>query len=406
MARRRAAGIARHGLGAALLALCLLAPVPAEARGAKPKAPAPLAAEDVTRVELTDHMPSHWVVVNDVVFTHILDGRAYILDADKGTYLATVPGGHSHAGVQITPDGSTLLVPGTFFARGSRGTRTDVVTWFPLKDLIPGAEVVIPPKRIQALPLLSGMPLTDDGRFMLLYNFTPEQSMTVVDVAAQKLVGEFETPGCALAHMTGPRSFLMQCADGSLQSGALAEDGKLTLGATTPALFEREDPATDKPVRIAPSRWLFITFAGAALDVDNASGTPVPGTRWKLTGTGEESWRPGGLQPYAFHAPTSRLYVLMHQGGPGTHKHPGTEIWVFDVATRQRLARLPLEMPATAVAISNDGDPLLYTALFGSGTLIVRRPADASVLRKIEGLGSDLTLIQPAPVAVSARAAR
>ncbi|MBB3861299.1 methylamine dehydrogenase heavy chain [Novosphingobium hassiacum] len=380
----------------------------ADARPAKkaapPKVPV-LATEDVTLVELKDRMPPHWVVVNDVVFTHLIDGRSYIVDADSGTYLGTVPGGHSHVGVQFTPDASTLLIPATFFSRGSRGERTDVITWFGLKDLMPGAEVVIPPKRVQALPLLSSIPLTDDGRFMLIYNFTPEQTMTVVDAAAKTLVGEFETPGCALAHMTGPRSFMMQCADGSMQSGALAEDGKITLGATTPPLFEREDPASDKPVRIASSRWLFITFSGAVAEVDNATGTPTPGARWKLTAAGEEAWRPGGLQPYAYHAPSGLLYVLMHEGGPGTHKHPGTEIWVFDVAAKKRVARLPLETPSTAVSISNDADPLLYTALFGSGTLVVRRPSDAAILRKVEGLGSDITLIQAPPVAPAAATA-
>ena len=32
----------------------------------------------------------------------------------------------------------------------------------------------------------------------------------------------------------------------------------------------------------------------------------------------------------------------MHQGGEGTHKDGGTEIWVFDIATHQRLARWPM----------------------------------------------------------------
>lgn len=388
------------GIGVMALATTTACAAPKKAPPA-PKVPV-LAIEDVTMVELKDRIPAHWLVVNDVVFTHLLDGRAYIVDGDKGEYLGMVPGGHSHVGVQFTPDGSQLLMPGTFFARGSRGERTDVITWFALKDLIPGAEVVIPPKRVQALPLLSSIPLSDDGRFMLIYNFTPEQSMTVVDAAAKSVVGEFETPGCALAHMTGPRSFMMQCADGSLQSGALDESGKITLGATTQPLFEREDPASDKPVRISASRWLFITFGGAVAEVDNASGTPTPGARWKLTGPGEDAWRPGGLQPYTYHAPSGLLYVLMHQGGPGTHKHPGTEIWVFNVASKQRVARLPIETPSTAIEISKDSDPLLYTALFGSGTVVVRKPADASVLRKIEGLGNDISVLQAPPVVPAA----
>lgn len=402
--RSRRNGMLAAGLAAIGLVSTTACAAPKKAPPA-PKVPV-LAVEDVTTVELKDRIPPHWLVVNDVVFTHLLDGRSYIVDADKGEYLGMIPGGHSHIGVQFSPDGSNLLMPGTFFSRGSRGERTDVVTWFALKDLMPGPEVVIPPKRIQSLPLLSSIPLTDDGRFMLIYNFTPEQTMTVVDAVAKTLVGEFETPGCALAHMTGPRSFMMQCADGSLQSGTLDEGGKITLGATTDPLFDREDPATDKPVRISTSRWLFITFAGAVTEIDNASGKPTRGARWKLTGAGEESWRPGGLQPYTFHASSGLLYVLMHEGGPGTHKHPGTEIWVFDVAKKQRIARLPIETPATAIEISKDAYPLLYTALFGSGTVVVRKPADAAVLRKIEGLGTDISVLQAPPVLPAAGAAK
>lgn len=397
-------GMLAAGIAAIVLVSTTACAAPKKAPPA-PKVPV-LAVEDVTMVELKDRIPPHWLVVNDVVFTHLLDGRAYIVDGDKGEYLGMVPGGHSHVGVQFTPDGSHLLMPGTFFARGSRGERTDVITWFALKDLNPGEEVVIPPKRVQSLPLLSSIPLTDDGRFMLIYNFTPEQSITVVDAAAKSVIGEFETPGCALAHMTGPRSFIMQCADGSLQSAVLDESGKITLGATTQPLFDREDPATDKPVRVSTSRWLFITFSGAVTEIDNANGTPTPGARWKLTGAGEDEWRPGGLQPYTFHAPSGLLYVLMHQGGLGTHKHPGTEIWVYNVASKQRVARLPIETPATALEISKDADPLLYTALFGSGTVVVRKPADASVLRKIEGLGNDISVLQAPPMAPDAGPAK
>jgi hypothetical protein len=35
----------------------------------------------------------------------------------------------------------------------------------------------------------------------------------------------------------------------------------------------------------------------------------------------------------------------MHRGGPDTHKEPGTEIWVYDVATHRRLQRIPVLNP-------------------------------------------------------------
>jgi methylamine dehydrogenase heavy chain len=83
------------------------------------------------------------------------------------------------------------------------------------------------------------------------------------------------------------------------------------------------------------------------------------------------------------------MYVLMHQGGANTQKQPGSEIWVYDVAAA-RVARYPLPELATAIAISGDAHPLLYTALFGSGTLVVRDPATGAVLRKITGVGATL----------------
>jgi hypothetical protein len=42
-------------------------------------------------------------------------------------------------------------------------------SFFKISDLMPGDEVEIPAKRIQSLPLPSTMPLTDDGRFLLVY---------------------------------------------------------------------------------------------------------------------------------------------------------------------------------------------------------------------------------------------
>jgi methylamine dehydrogenase heavy chain len=46
------------------------------------------------------------------------------------------------------------------------------------------------------------------------------------------------------------------------------------------------------------------------------------------------------------HEGTGRLYALMHQGGPDTHKQPGTEIWVYDLETRRRIQRLAAPNPA------------------------------------------------------------
>ena len=40
------------------------------------------------------------------------------------------------------------------------------------------------------------------------------------------------------------------------------------------------------------------------------------------------------MQHLAVHQKSGRLYSLMHQGGPDTHKEPGTELWIYDLARR------------------------------------------------------------------------
>src|SRR5262249_17555274 len=95
------------------------------------------------------------------------------------------------------------------------------------------------------------------------------------------------------------------------------------------------------------NEWLFVSFEGVVHPVD-VSGTPLrAGETWPLLSDDEKNagWRIGGGQHLAIHTPSGRLYVLMHKGGPDTHKDPGTEVWVYDVAAHRRLLRIPVLNP-------------------------------------------------------------
>src|SRR5262249_18802181 len=70
----------------------------------------------------------------------------------------------------------------TYYSRGTRGTRSDVVTHYDPRTLEPIGEIAIPPKRQAGVPMLSLTGLTDDQRFLVVYDFTPAQSVTVVDL--------------------------------------------------------------------------------------------------------------------------------------------------------------------------------------------------------------------------------
>ena len=106
--------------------------------------------------------------------------------------------------------------------------------------------------------------------------------------------------------------------------------------ARTTAFFDpQKDPITEKAVRRG-NEWFFVSFEGKVHAVDVAGETLRFGEPWPLFDDADRAarWRIGGGQLLAIHGPTGRLYGLMHQGGPDTHKEPGTEVWVYDLATR------------------------------------------------------------------------
>lgn len=358
---------------------------------------AQLQPEELTLETLAPVMQPHWVWVNDISFDRMLDGRAYLLDADTGQMLGMVNAGYGHGTLLLGQDGRTFGVPASFFSRGVRGTRTDVVTFYNTSDLAPGKDVEIPAKRYNGIPFVAAGPVMPDGRFGLIYNFTPEQSVTVIDMTNQSLVGEFPTSGCGLVYPTGPRKFFLICGDGALQTATLDDSGKVTLGGTTKILFERQDPVTEKGVWTG-SQWLFFTQAGKVHVIDHGGALPKVVKSWALAGKDDAGWRPGATQTAAYHRASGRLYVLMHQGDRNSHKDPGTEIWVYDAAKGVRVQRIKLESPANSVAVSQDDKPLLYTVMFGETAFKIRDAMTGELLRQIEGLGPTMTVIQPSPV--------
>lgn len=370
------------------IGLALLLSAPASAQ---------LEPEQLTVESLPEKLPAHWVWVNDISFFHMADGRAYLIDADTGRFVGMVNGGYGHGMLGLDPRGDRFVVPATFHSRGSRGERTDVLTLYSSKTLEPGEEIVIPPKKFSGIPFVGSAPLSDDGKFALLYNFTPEQSVTVADLESKKLVGEYSTPGCGLIYPVGARRFMMQCGDGSMQLATMDVSGQVTLAGVSKPLWALSDPATEKAVRIGPSQWMFFTFNSEAIVVDGAGDKPRIVQRWSLVGANPDNWRIGGLQPSTYHAASGRLYVLMHQGGPETRKDPGSEVWVFDIKTQKRVQQIKLAVPATSLAVSHDDKPLLYAVEFGAPVLTIYDALGGQKLRSVDQLGEALTIIQPAP---------
>jgi methylamine dehydrogenase heavy chain len=337
----------------------------------------------------------HWVWVNDLVFHHMADGKAFLLDGDSGRMLGMLSTGFGYNGVLVPKSGEVIYSPETYFSRHTRGTRTDVVTVYDGRRLAPVAEVSIPPKRVSSMPTPANARLTDDDRFVLVYNFTPAQSITVVDTRTRKFAGEVDTAGCALVYPTGPRSFFSLCGDGAALSVRLDEVGKAASRARSAVLFDPiKDPVTEKGVRDGIS-WLFATFAGEILPLATAPGSVEAGARWSLLDAADRkaNWKPGGMQHLAVHSPTRRLYSLMHIGGEDSHKDPGTEIWVYDLASKRRTQRIALKDPATSIAVTQDPKPLLFAIFIAVPKVDVYDATSGKLLRSISEIGFTPTML-------------
>lgn len=338
--------------------------------------------------------PKHWVWVNDFVFPHMSDGLAHLVNADTGKYLGMLSTGYS-ARIVLPRDGRVIYSPETYFSRGTRGERTDVVSIYDAATLNVAGEIAIPPKRSSNSPNIGNSILTDDDRFLVIYNFTPAQSLTVVDTTKRSFVGEIETPGCALVFPTGKRSFFSMCADGSLLTAEVDEAGKVAKQSRSAVLFDVDhDPVTERPARIGDT-WYFVTYAGRIYPVRFGAAGPTLGERWWLSTKAERTagWRPGGIQQIAIHAGTNRLYAIVHQGGLGTHKDPGKTLWVYDLTTRKRVQLVKLRHLATSVELSKDDHPLLYTAFADSSILDVYDPVTGQLQRSIPGIGTTPTIL-------------
>jgi len=336
----------------------------------------------------------HWVWVNDFVFPHMADGMAYLVDGDTGRYLGTLSTGYSFVSVVLARDGKLIYSPETYFARGTRGKRTDVVTLYDTGTLAPVGEIPIPPKRSSNLPMLGNAVLTDDDRFLLIYNFNPGQSITVVDTQTRKFVRVVETPGCALIYPTGPRSFFTVCGDGSVLLVTLDDAGAARQKRTQPLLSMGADPVTEKAVRIGRT-WYFVTFDGRIFALEADSEHASIGATWWLSSEAErkDGWRPGGLQQLAVNSSNSHLYAIMHRGGLATHKDPGKDVWVFDVSTKTRVQQIALKNPSTSIQISTDAHPLLYSIFIEASDLDIYDAASGRLLRSVDHIGTTPTVM-------------
>jgi methylamine dehydrogenase heavy chain len=356
---------------------------------ATPAPPPPLPAEHLTVEKLPARSP-HWVYVVDYAFANEIDGRVRLYDGDTHRRLGQVGAGFN-PGFNLSPDRATLVVTTTYFARGGHGARTDVVEFTDTTTLAVTHEIVLPAKRMQAIPTPFNIAYGSDGHFLYVAYMTPAASFGVLDPAKSAVLAEIDTTGCVLVIPSGPNRVSSLCESGRMLTVTLDATGHEASRSMSEPFFDPDrDPVFVQGIAGARG-FTFLSFLGEVHEVDLTGPQPRFAPPWSLVDAAERGrWRPGGEQLGAIHDGLGRLYVAMHRGGDGSHKDGGTELWVFDLAKHQRLARWPLKAagikPVVAVAVSQDAAPLIFAATDSADLAIL--DARSGQLRHIErGLG-------------------
>lgn len=340
---------------------------------------------------LPESWPAHWIIVQDGAFFHMNNGKYIVVDADSDDAAKRFKGSFDGSFISQFYQAKTrpeMYVSETFYSRGTRGVRTDVVTIYDKATLAPTGEIIIPGKRASQMPMNYHIQLVDEEKFGLIYNFTPATSVSVLDMVAKTFLTEIPTPGCSLVYPMAGRAFASICTDGSMLSVQLDDEGKQASSARTDVFFDANGDALIEKAAMIDGVAYFPTFLGRMFPVDLKGETISVGDAWSLLDDGDEGWRPGGLSVTATNA-AGQIYILMHPDGyEGSHKDPGTEIWIFDPESQRRVNRITLNLPAISIGLTRDDEPLMLATNINL-EVDVYDATSGEYLRTLSGIGAE-----------------
>jgi methylamine dehydrogenase heavy chain len=296
------------------------------------EAPAPMVAPGgAHRVWITDRLWHH---------SALFDGdTGQVLGMIDGPYATVTPKLPMHAHRRGEIYSADLA-----YSRGDRGDRVDFITIYDDRSLSVTGEIVLPTRTGDANTSIGYAALLDGERFLATFNQFPVASVSITDVERRRFASQVAITGCAGVFPTGDRSFATLCGDGTVAAVELAAAGAGHVASHSARFFDPvDDPVTMAGVR-SGSQWVFVSFEGNVHAIDFAASPPRVAPSWSLFSDAERSdrWRIGGFQHIAVHAASNRLFALVHRGDRGSHKAPGQEIWVYDLAKHDCVARFTL----------------------------------------------------------------
>ncbi len=355
---------------------------------------------------LPPEYPDSFVFIVDGNFWGIESGKVVIADVGDETQhhrgsLGAAQFGY-FAAATTRPE---LYVVETFYARGNRGERTDVLTIYDKSTLKDIGEIILPGgKRAQTLTERGAFQLSKDERFAYVFNFTPASSVTVVDLVKRRIVGDVDIPGCVQAFAI-KNGFASLCGNGAIVSTKLDANGK-PAGQMMSAPFQDIDnaPMFTRPAVIDGVGY-FPTYDGRIQPIDFNGEEAVVGEAWPIVAAekapGKKSWidripgfgkknkSDGKRLPSGWQLMSSddagRLYALMRQTETiDDHDFGGDEVWVIDPKGRKVLKRLKLRGDSQLIEVTGGADPYLV-ALNMDMSFDVLKASNGEFVRRIGG---------------------
>ena len=321
-------------------------------------------------------------------------GTMYIFDSKTGEMQGLLGLTPFTAAVEPNLEQEEFYAAESYYSRLTNGDRTDVLRIYDVPTLSPKAEIKIPNK-IAALPFRHYIGLLDDKRHLAIFNLTPAQSVSIVDLVEKEFVIEISTPGCALTIPTVDRAFLQMCGDGKLQLIRLDEQGQEAQRVRSRAFYSiDDDPVFDKVAKTQDG-WQLISYQGKVFSASVDGDDIQVSQPWSLLDDTQraENWRPGGGQFFTYHPQQDLLFVLMNNVGGFSHDHAGSEVWIYKRSEQRLITRLPLPHEGTSLFVSRTPEPLLSVSS-GDGKLRVYDIATLTLARTIAEIGSGAGYLQ------------
>ena len=385
----------------AMLAASLLALAPAGRADDLNERLPPLPIEAIGRVAtLSADFPESWMYIDEISFANMFGGKIILMDIAetrpakriKAMADKALIGNFAQAGSR-----NEFYIMETFHERGARGKRTDVlaiydkITFNIVKELVWDETGTL---RMQALPERYSMALTADERFLLVGNFSPAASFTVVDLDAREIVATIGTPGCVLTYPTGKNGVSSLCNNGGMLSTVLDENGYMKSQYRVAPFFDTDKtPIYERPA-IVDGIAYFPSFAGLVHAIDLRGEVATHLETWSLVSAQErrQNWRPSGLA-LIDQDEQGLVYLLMNPDGrDGSQTHGSQQVWVFNMAAKKRWRAIDLPNFGISLALSRGAQPKLVVTN-GDMNLDVLDARSGELMQTISDFGNTTPLL-------------